>query len=289
MTTIAYVAPTSLEEAVVLLAGHSGARPLAGGTDLLAQMSADRVASCYLVDIKRIPGLIGIRREQGGFAIGAGTPCCLLGENPELRNKWPGVVEAAGLIGSTQVQNRATVAGNLCNASPAADSVPAMVAAGALCTVMGPRGQRTVAVEEIPVGPGRNSLKKGELVIEILLPERPALASDAYLRAIPRTEMDIAIVGAGVNLVLDDQGICTEARVALGAVASTVLLVNEAGAALVGTRVDKKALEQLDEIVRQACRPITDKRGTTEYRTAVAGVIAQRATKIAYSRARGTV
>jgi carbon-monoxide dehydrogenase medium subunit len=225
------MAPTSPEEAAALLA-NDGARPLSGGTDLLVQMRSGRKVG-RLVDMKRIPGAIGIRREGGGFVIGAATPCAALGEDAALVAAWPGVVEGANLIGSTQIQGRATMAGNLCNASPAADSVPALIAADARCIVVGPNGRREVAAAEMNTGPGRNSLGSGEFVLEIRLPERPARASDAYLRAIPRTEMDIAVVGCGVNLVLDGDGTVTAARVSLGAVAPTALLVADAGAALI--------------------------------------------------------
>lgn len=281
-----YKSPESAEQAVALLAANADARPLAGGTDLLVQIRSRRVAPSAIVDLKRIAGAIGIRRHDGGFAIGAATPCMALGKDEALRRAWPGVVEAANLIGSVQVRNRATIAGNLCNASPAADSVPALIAANARCLVVGPAGEREVAVEDIVVGPGRNALGPGEFVLEIRLPARPAGASDAYLRTIPRTEMDIAVAGAGVSLACDPQGVCTSARIALGAVAPTALLAPEAGEALVGSRLEAEALKRMEAAVRNACRPISDKRGTAEYRTHMAAVLARRAARIAYDRAR---
>jgi len=286
MPTLEYMAPTSPEEAAALLA-NDGARPLSGGTDLLVQMRSGRKVG-RLVDIKRIPGAIGIRREGGAFVIGAATPCAALGEDAALVAAWPGVVEGANLIGSTQIQGRATIAGNLCNASPAADSVPALIAADAVCIVVGPGGRREVAAADMGTGPGRNSLGSGEFVLEIRLPERPARASDAYLRAIPRTEMDIAVVGCGVSLALDGDGRVTAARVSLGAVAPTALLVADAGAALVGSKLEDAALAKLDEAARAAAKPIADKRGTVEYRKAMAGVLARRVALIAYRRAGGT-
>jgi len=279
------MAPTSPEEAAALLA-NDGARPLSGGTDLLVQMRSGRKVG-RLVDIKRIPGAIGIRREGGAFVIGAATPCAALGEDAALVAAWPGVVEGANLIGSTQIQGRATIAGNLCNASPAADSVPALIAADAVCIVVGPGGRREVAAADMGTGPGRNSLRSGEFVLEIRLPERPARASDAYLRAIPRTEMDIAVVGCGVSLALDANGTVTAARVSLGAVAPTALLVADAGAALIGSKLEEAALAKLDQAARAAAKPIADKRGTVEYRTAMAGVLARRVALIAYARAGG--
>src|SRR4051812_4179513 len=285
MPTLEYMAPTSPEEAAALLASDN-ARPLSGGTDLLVQMRSGRKVG-RLVDLKRIPGATGIRREGGGFVIGAATPCAALGEDAALVAAWPGVVEGANLIGSTQIQGRATIAGNLCNASPAADSVPALIAADAVCIVVGPNGRREVAAADMGTGPGRNSLGSGEFVLEIRLPERPARSSDAYLRAIPRTEMDIAVVGCGVSLTLDGDGTVTAARVALGAVAPTALLVADAGAALVGSKLDDAALAKLDAAACAAAKPIADKRGTVEYRTAMAGVLARRVALIAYARAGG--
>jgi carbon-monoxide dehydrogenase medium subunit len=279
-----YLAPLKVEDAVIALA-VTGSYALAGGTDLLVQLRSGRIRPDTIVDLKRIDGTIGIREEAGGFVIGAATPGAMIGEHEALSRAWPGLVEAVNLIGSTQVQGRASLAGNLCNASPAADSVPAMIAARAVCVVVGPAGRREVPVEAIGTAPGRTSLAPGEFVLEIRLPPRPARSSDAYLRLIPRTEMDIAVVGAGVNLTLDAAGVVFEAQVALGAVAPTALLVPDAGAALVGSKLDEASLAALDAAARAACHPISDKRGTAEYRTKIAGVLARRAAIIAYERA----
>jgi CO/xanthine dehydrogenase FAD-binding subunit len=288
MPSLNYVSPTTVNEAVSLLAGASGlAKVLSGGTDLLVQLRSGRVRPELIVDTKRLPGIIGIREENGGFVIGAATPGAMLEAHEGLRRAYPGVVEAMDLIGSQQIQGRASLAGNLCNASPAADSVPAMIAAGAIAVVVGPDGRREVPVEQIPTGPGRTSLARGEFVLEFRLAPRPARASDAYLRFIPRTEMDIAVVGCGVSVTLDAQGACTEARVSLGAVAPVPLLVPAAADALIGTRLDDAALAKLDAAAQAACRPITDKRGTIEYRTKVAGVLARRTAAIAFQRAQG--
>ncbi len=283
-----YEAPDSLDAATALLANAAGtARVLAGGTDLLVQLRAGMIAPDLVVDVKHIPEVNQITAEDGGFRIGAGVSGARLGEHAGVKALWPGVVEATELIGSTQIQGRATMVGNMCNASPAADSVPAMIAAGATVRVVGPNGQRDVPVEEICIGPGKTSLAKGEIVASVLLPARPPHSGDAYLRFIPRTEMDIAVVGAGVSLILDDNGTCTAARVSLGAVAARPLLVAPAAAALIGTKVDDAALEALAAAASAACKPIDDKRGTIEYRTKVAGVMARRAAVIALQRARG--
>ncbi len=282
-----YEAPESVDAAVGLLAGAPGqVRVLAGGTDLLVQLRAGLIEPDLVVDVKKIPELRQISAENGGFRIGAAVSGAELGEHPGVKKLWPGVVEAVELIGSTQIQGRATMAGNLCNASPAADSVPALIAAGATVSVAGPKGRRDVAVRDICTGPGKTSLAKGELVVSILLPGRPPRSGDAYLRFIPRTEMDIAVVGAGVSLSLDERGICRTARLALGAVAARPLAVAEGGAALIGTPVDEPALARLAATASAACQPIDDKRGTIEYRIRVAGVLARRAAQIALERAR---
>ena len=289
MSTLSYVAPTSVKDAIAALSGASGvAKLLSGGTDLLVQLRTGRIRPDLIVDTKKIPGLIGIKDEGGGaFTIGAATPCAELGEHAALEKAWPGVVEGANLIGSTQIQGRASLAGNLCNASPAADSVPALIAAGAQCVVAGPNGERTVPVETIATGPGKTSLGKGELLIAFKLPKRPAHAADAYLRFIPRTEMDIAVVGCGIDVTLDGKGVCTAARVVLGAVAPTAVLVADAAKALIGNKLDEATLAKLDAAARAACKPIDDKRGTIDYRIKVAGVLARRTAAIAFERAGG--
>lgn len=285
MPSPAFHVPDSVEDVVALLAADPTARPLAGGTDLIVQMRSGRLTPGSVVDFKRIAGMTGVRREGDVFVIGAATPCTALKADTALAAAWPGVVEAANLIGSVQVRNRATMAGNLCNASPAADSVPALVAAGATCVVAGPSGKREVPVQDIPVAPGKTSLAPGEFVVEIRLPAKPAGGGDAYLRSTPRTEMDIAVVGAGVSLVLDGEGTCTSARIALGAVGPTVVLVEEAGKALVGTRLDDDAMAAMSTAVQAASNPIDDKRGSVSYRKAMAGVLARRAVLIAATRA----
>ena len=282
-----YEAPDTVESATALLAGSAGeVRVLAGGTDLLVQMRSDIVDPALIVDIKRIAETRQVTEEKGGWRIGAAVTGAELKEHPRLKQVWPGVVEAANLIGSTQVQGRATLGGNLCNGSPAADSVPALIAAGAVATLAGPQGTRDLPVEDVMLGPRKLALTKGEIVVSFLLPPRAPRSADAYLRFIPRTEMDIAVVGAGVNLTLDGAGTITAARVSLGAVAARVLLVAEAAQAIIGSRLDDAAQERLAAAARAACRPIDDKRGTIEFRVDVAGVLARRAAVIALDRAR---
>jgi carbon-monoxide dehydrogenase medium subunit len=286
MEEIRYEAPTTLARASELLR-ESGARVLAGGTDLIVQMRTGRATPGVFVDVKRIPELMKIDVGAKQVWLGAAVPAALVVEHAELGRLFPGLVEAVDLIGSTQIQGRASVGGNLCNASPAADTVPALFAIGAVCVIAGAGGERRVAAEAFNTGPGRNVLKPGELLAGFEIPRPAPRTADAYLRFIPRTEMDIAVVGAGVSVTLDDGGACTHARVALGAVAPTVLLVAEAAAALVGSRGDDAALERAAAAASAAARPIADKRGTIEYRRKVSGVLTKRAAAAAFERARG--
>ena len=283
-----YVKAENVTEVVQLLQDETGvARVLAGGTDVLVQLKMGMIEPDLIVDIKHLEGIKDIVAEDGGYRIGAAVSGAELGEHAGVVALWPGVVEGVELIGSTQVQGRATMTGNLCNGSPAADSVPGLVAANAVVRIAGPDGTRDCAVLDIPVSPGKISLAKGEFITSIFLPARPARASDAYLRFIPRTEMDIAVVAAGISLELDAQGTCTAARVSLGAVAPTVLLVEDAANAIVGTKLDEASLEILAAACSAVCNPIDDKRGTIEFRTQIAGVLAKRAALIAYKRAGG--
>jgi carbon-monoxide dehydrogenase medium subunit len=287
MADLRYEAPETLQAAVALLAGATGpAKVLAGGTDVIVQMETDLIEPALIVDIKKIPETRQIAAENGGFRIGAAVPGFEIMNHAALCKAWPGVVDGVKLIGSIQVRGRASVGGNLCNGSPAADSVPALFAAGAVARVIGSKGVREVPVEQIPTGPGKTSLAKDEIVVSFLLPARPPKSGDAYQRFTPRTEMDIAVVGVGINLTLDGSGTCTAARVALGAVAPTVLLVKECADALIGSKVDEAALEKLAKAASAACRPIDDKRGTKEYRIKIAAVLAKRTALTALERAK---
>jgi len=282
-----FESPTTSKEAAALLAKEKGlAYVLAGGTDLLVRMKLDLIEPDLIVDIKGIPAMQSITVSAAGTKIGAAVSGAQMSEHAKLKDLWPGVVEATNLIGSDQIQSRCTMVGNLCNASPAADSVPAMIAAGAKAVIVGKNKRRTVAVEKIITGPGQTSLAKDEVIEAITLPKRAPRSGDAYLRFIPRTEMDIAVVSAGINLTIS-RGFIMSARVSLGAVAATPLLVPGAARAIIGTKLDDKALDKLAAACSRACKPIDDKRGTIEFRTKVAGVLARRAAKIAYQRAGG--
>jgi carbon-monoxide dehydrogenase medium subunit len=257
----------------------------AGGTDLLVQMKEELIEPTLLVNIKKIKETRQIIIGPDNIVVGAAVTGAELGEHDRLKDMWPGVVEAVELIGSYQIQGRATIGGNLCNASPAADSVPALIAANARVLIAGPDGTREIPVEEIATGPGQTSMGRGEFVVSIRLPIPPNRSGDAYLRFIPRTEMDIAVVGAGVSVVVNPDGTCAAARLALCAVSPTAKLVGAASEILAGNRLNDDVLAALAGVARDACSPIDDKRGTIEFRTKVAGVLACRATRLAWQRA----
>lgn len=280
-----YSAPTSLAEATRALAADGGAKLLAGGTDLLVQMKLGLRSPQQVVDLKHIPELKSVELDDQRLLLGAAVSGAEVSAHPQISCLFPGFTEALALIGSSQIQGRASAGGNLCNASPAADSVPALIANRALCHIVGGEGSRTVPVEEFTTGPGSNCLADDELLVALEMPLPPPRSGDAYLRFIPRTEMDIAVAGAAVALTLDADGVCTDARVAIGAVAPTALLVPAAAAALVGSRLDEASLAAAAAAASDAARPITDKRGTVEFRKSVVGVLVRRAAVIARDRA----
>jgi carbon-monoxide dehydrogenase medium subunit len=283
---IRYEAPHTVAQAVQLIAADPGAKIFAGGTDLFVQFRAGLRTPTAFVDVKRIPELTSISIDRDGLRLGAAVPAAEICEHVEMKRLWPGLVEAINLIGSTQIQGRASVGGNLCNASPAADTTCALIVNRAECVIAGPKGERTVPVETFCTAPGQTVLDRGELLVAIRVPRPAPGTSDAYLRLIPRTEMDIAVAGAGVSVTLDANGVCTTARVAIGAVAPTALVVADAAQALVGSRIDATALERAADASTAAARPISDKRGTTAYRRSMAGLLTRRAAAIAAERAR---
>ena len=283
-----YHSPSSFNEAVAISNSSSGlVKYLAGGTDVLVQLKIGTNSPDHLIDIKNIPGVREISlRDDGGYTIGAAVSGAQLTEHKELSKKWPGLVEGMELVGSAQIQSRATLVGNLCNGSPAADSVPGMIAAGASVSILNSSGTKDVLVEDIPSGPGSTSLENGELITAINLPKRNDYEGDAYLRFIPRTEMDIAVVGCAVNLSLEN-GVVTAAKVVLGAVGPKVILAHSAADCLVGTKLDGSSLSRFSAECSLIAKPISDKRGSEEFRKDIIGVIAQRAAKKAYDRALG--
>jgi carbon-monoxide dehydrogenase medium subunit len=284
---IDYEAPTTLAQAVSILKAHGeNARPFCGGTDIIVQLRAGVRRTEHLVDVKKIKELQTLFFDaKQGLRLGAAVPCIEISESDVMRRYYPGLTEAAHLIGSLQIQNRASVGGNLCNGSPAADTTPALIALGARARVVGPNGEREVPVEAFVVSPGRTVLKPGELLVELLVPAPAPHSSDAYLRFIPRNEMDIAVVGVGASLTLDGDKV-KAARIALGAVAATPILAAKAADAIIGKKLDDAALEAAGHAASDACSPIDDMRGTAEFRLHIAAVLTRRVLSIAAERAK---
>lgn len=287
MPAIRYEAPTSIPEAIRLMQADPAAAVMAGGTDLLVQFRAGIKQPSAFIDIKRIPDLVRFSIDSGGLTLGAAVSAAELGESGEFKRLWPGIAEAAALIGSTQIQGRGSLGGNLCNASPAADTPCSLIVNSAQCVIAGPSGERTVPVEQFVLAPGKTVLARGEFLVAIRVPRPAPHSADAYLRLTPRSEMDIAVVGSAVSLTLDANGVCTAARVALAAVAPTPMLVPDAAQALIGSRLDDAALSRAASAASAAARPIDDKRGTVAYRRQIAGVLTRRAAAIACRRVKG--
>ena len=290
MKALGYARPETLKEAVALLAEHDGrARPLAGGTDIIVQVREGHRDLDLMVDVKRIPQLRQLTHDAAeGLVLGAAVPCCEFYENSGIASLYPGLVAAAELVGGTAIQSRASFGGNLCNSSPAADTIPALIAHEAMCVIAGPGGQREVPVESFCTAPGRNVLGPGELLVSMRMPTPRPNSGAHYLRFIPRNEMDIAVVGAGSAVVLNDAGdTFVSGRVGLGAVAPTPLLVEEAGEILSGSPVSDAVIEQAAAAASRAASPISDMRGTIEQRKHLAGVLTRRTLVKAVARARG--
>ncbi|MBL8793705.1 MAG: xanthine dehydrogenase family protein subunit M [Planctomycetia bacterium] len=292
MKPIDYAAPKTLAQAVTLLAKHGErARVLAGGTDILVQLREGRRDCDVLVDIKNIKQLNELTCNPKGktpdLRIGAAVPCYRIYEHKNVRKFYPGLIDAVELVGGIQIQSRASLGGNLCNASPAADTIPALIALQAVCEIIGPNGNREVPVEQFCVGPGRNSLQPGELLVAFRMPPPAARTGAHYQRFIPRNEMDIAVVGVGAWVTLDEAKTrCTAARLALAAVAPTPLLVTEAAAALVDGEINDALIDQAAELAQAAAKPISDMRGDADYRKHLVRVLTKRVLHTAIERAK---
>ena len=289
MKDFEYTAPHSVGEAVSLLAEKgSQARVLAGGTDILVQLRSGRRTVDRLVDVKNIPETNEISyTPQDGLHLGAAVPCYRIYQNKAVSEAYPGLVDSASLIGGIQIQGRASLGGNLCNAAPSADGIPPLIVLGATCQVAGPNGTRTVAAADFCTAPGQNVLEDGELLVSIHLPPPVAHSGTHYLRFIPRNEMDIAVAGVGSSVVLDASGKSfVSAKVSLASVAPIPLYVKEAGDALAGKEVGDKAIEAAAEAAMAAARPINDMRGTIQQRKHLVGVLTRRTLKGAIDRAR---
>ena len=290
MKPFEYRSPASVGEAVALCAdADKKARLLAGGTDLLVQMRRGLYDLDLLVDVKQIPELNQIVFDQAdGLTIGAAVSCARLCEHADVREAYPALIDAASIIGGTAIRGRATIGGNLCNAAPSGDAIPAMIVLGATCTIAGLHGTRTVPVRDFCIAPGHTVLEQGEMLVSIHFPV-PVLNSGAcYLRFIPRHEMDIAVAGAGVWVLLsEDHSLIADARVALGAVAPRPLVVEAAGMVLISETPSEEMFIEAARLAQGAAMPITDVRGTDAQRRHLVGVLVRRALRGAVGRAKG--
>lgn len=288
MREFEYVLAHTIEEAAGLLAEKaSGARPLAGGTDILVQIRGERHQVDRLVDIKAIPELNELSFDpRRGLVLGAAVPCYRIYEHPAVIKHYPALVDSSSIIGSVQIQARASVGGNLCNAAPSADCIPSLIVLGATCRVAGPTGTRSIPVDRFCVGPGQTVLQTGEFLVHIHIPLPAAGSGSYYLRFIPRNEMDIAVAGVGAAVTMNGDGrTIASARIALASVAPTPLFVEDAGAALVGRVADEETLQEAAEKAMAAARPISDMRGTVEQRKHLVKVLTRRALRGAIQRA----
>ena len=290
MEWIDFAAPKTLSEAVELMASHGErASVIAGGTDILVQLRGGRRSADLLVDVKAIPELNQISYSpQTGLVLGAAAPCYRIYQDQAVASAYPSLMDAASLIGGIQIQGRATLGGNICNAAPSGDSIPPLIVLGGVCHVIGPNGSRQIPAEEFCTAPGRNALQPGELLVSINLPVPQAHAGANYLRFIPRNEMDIAVVGVGSSVVLDASGQnIVSARIALASVAPTPVFARDAGDSLAGKPVSEAAIQEASEKAMADAKPINDMRGTIRQRVHLVGVMTRRTLNNAIARARG--
>jgi len=289
MQSFDYIAPKNVDEVISLLASQNGnAKVLCGGTDLIVQLREGRRTTGLVVDVKNIPYLTQVTYDENGLRIGAAASCHQICSDPFVQKYYQGLIDGIHLIGGVQIQNRASVGGNLCNASPAADSIPALIVHNAICHITGQGSSRTLPVEEFCIAPGQNALKAGELLTHIQIPAPQKNFGASYLRFIPRNEMDIAVVGAGASAILDeDRKRFVAVRIGLGAVAPTPLLATESGAFLSGKDLTRANIKEAARIAQSIAKPITDLRGTAEHRKHLCAVLVERALDIAIERAGG--
>ena len=291
MKWIDYSSPNSIAEAISILSGQKGkAKSLAGGTDLIVQMRAapQRLNNPdMIVDIKSIPELNQVEFGNGGLTIGAAVPCHQIYENSKIASAYPGLIDSASLIGGTQIQGRASLGGNLCNAAPSGDAIPSLIAHNVTCTIAGPKGERTVSVEDFCTGPGKTILDSDEILVSLHFPAPPKGFGERYIRFIPRNEMDIAVVGAGVSVVLDQSRKVSDAKIALASVAPTPIVINDASDCLIVQEPTESLINNAGQIARNSIKPITDMRGTIEFRHQLSDVLTRRALNDAITRAKG--
>ena len=290
MEAFDFVSPKSIDEAVSILNEHGDrARIIAGGTDILVMMRAGRRLADVVLDVKGIPELDQMNYSAGGgLTLGAAVPCYRIYQDAAVSAAYPGLIDSAGLIGGIQIQGRASIGGNLCNAAPSGDSIPAVIALGGVCHIAGPNGTRHLPSEEFCTAPGQNALQRGEMLVAIEFPAPGANSGANYQRFIPRNEMDIAVAGVGSSVVLDGSGQnFASGRVALASVAPTPVFSQAAGDSLAGKPVSDEAIRAASELAMADAKPINDMRGTIRQRIHLIGVLTRRTLNIAVERARG--
>jgi len=290
MKNFEYTAPNTLRKAISILADKNGnSRILAGGTDLIVQLRGSRFQAERVVDVKNIPELNELSYgSKKGLTIGAAVPCYRIYQNADCVERYPGLIDSAAIIGGIQIQGRASFGGNVCNSSPSADTIPVLIAYGSKCEIAGPNGKRRVPIEDFCTGPGKNVLQPDELLVSIRIPTIKNASGAHYLRFIPRNEMDIAVVGAGAYVELGNRKrTFKKVRIGLAAVAPTPLFAREASELIVGREVNDATIEAAAEAAKASSKPISDMRGTAEYRTHLVGVMTKRALQGAVKRARG--
>ncbi len=290
MKWIDYENAKTVDEAVKILSQSGGkARPMAGGTDLIVQLRVKdpRVDADVVVNVKDIPELNELSYSADkGLTIGAAVPCHEIYNDANVIAHYPALIDSASLIGGTQIQGRASLGGNLCNAAPSGDSIPNLVAHNGVATLAGPNGTREVAVEDVCTGPRQTCIGKDEILVSINLPNPGDGFGANYIRFIPRNEMDIAVVGAGVSVNIAG-GKFTAAKVSLASVAPTPISVPDAISALVGESVGDEPIQKAANAAKEAAKPISDMRGTAEYRKHLCEVLTRRALNTAVERAQG--
>lgn len=289
MNDFEYIIPSTLDEAIQILSTHgSSARILAGGTDIIVIMRSGYARPKLVIDIKKIPELLELRTGESGLTIGAAVTCSRINKNPEIIEQFPALIDTTSLIGGIQIQGRATVGGNLCNAAPSADTVPALIVYGAKVKIVSANGFRELPVEEFCLAPRQTVLKEDEILVNLTIPKPPIRSGAKFLRFIPRNEMDIAVANAAAAIELEKNGrTCRSARIAIGASSPTPLFVEEAGMSLVGKEIDDAGIARAARIAMEAASPIDDMRGTVEHRKQLVEVLTTRTIRNALDRAMG--
>jgi carbon-monoxide dehydrogenase medium subunit len=285
MPNFDYEAPTTLAGALELLARPGEVRPLAGGTDIIDQLKSNRRNADLVVDLKRIPELLNIESNGAGLRIGSAVSCTEVSNYTSTNGEYSALTESTELVGSIHIQNRASVGGNVCNAAPSADTIPALLVHEAIAHTASASGGREIPLIDFFAGPGQTVLQKGEILKELVLPTPSANTASAYLRFIPRNEMDIAVAGVGSLIEVDpSSGVVTKARIALASVAPTPVRAYSAEEFLEGKKIDEGTIAKTADLAVDSAVPITDVRGSAEYRKELIKVLTVRTLNICLER-----